>query len=333
MDFILGKITAGKDFENADLQVQMKWQTGDIPDQTGKIALVTGGNSGLGYESVKALARKNASVVLTSRDMGKGEAARKRIIEGWPGARIEVIPLDLASLASIRQFAGVIHEKYDQLNILINNAGVMATPKSETADGFELQFGTNHLGHFALTGWLLELVLATPQSRVVTVSSLGEWFFPINFSDLMGRRFYYRWIAYCQSKLANLLFAYELQRRLAGAGVHPISLAAHPGFTSTNLRAKLLSPETPLFQRMVGAFGELISRSSAEMGALPQLYAATAPAVSGGEYYGPDGFLQLSGYPRQVRSSRRSHDRETARRLWEISETLTGIWYKVSNRK
>jgi protochlorophyllide reductase len=330
MDFLPGRITAGEDFENANLQAQMNWQTQDIPDQTGKIALVTGGNSGLGYESVKALARKNASVILACRDMGKGEAARKRIIEGWPGAGIEVIPLDLASLASIRQFAGRLKEKYDRLDILINNAGVMATPRSETVDGFELQFATNHLGHFALTGRILEVLLATPQSRVVTVSSLGERFFRINFSDLMGRRFYYRWVAYCQSKRANMLFAYELQRRLARAGAQTISLAAHPGFTSTNLRAKLLSPETPLFQRMVGAFGELISRSSAEMGALPQLYAATAPAVSGGEYYGPDGFLQLSGHPRQVRSSRRSHDREAARRLWEISEKLTGVRYRFS---
>jgi protochlorophyllide reductase len=307
------------------LTIPHRWTEADIPDQAGKIAVVTGGNVGLGHETVKALARKHAHVVIACRDVEKGSAARDRVLQSVPGASIEVMRLDLASLDSIRSFAGEFQARHDRLDLLVNNAGVMATPRLTTADGFELQLGTNHLGHFALTGYLVELILKTPLSRVVTVSSLGERFGRLDFADLMGEKFYNRWIAYCQSKLANVLFAYELQHRLEAAGATALSLAAHPGFASTNLRTKLRSQETPWFHRVSGFIIEWMSRSSAEQGALPQLYAATALGVRGGDYYGPDGLFQISGFPRRLRSSRGSYDESLADRLWKVSEELTAV--------
>jgi NAD(P)-dependent dehydrogenase (short-subunit alcohol dehydrogenase family) len=236
--------------------------------------------------------------------------------------------LDLAGLASIRQFTEAFKLNHDQLHILVNNAGVMATPRRTTVDGFELQFGTNHLGHFALTGWLLDVLLKTRNSRVVTVSSSAEQVGRIKLDDLMGEKSYERWSAYGQSKLANVLFAYELQRRLSAAGASTISLAVHPGYTATKLRTRLMTRETPLFHRILSYFFESLSQS-AEMGALSQLYAATAPDARGGEYYGPDGFLQRTGYPKQLRSSRRSYDETLARQLWTVSEELTGVEYEA----
>jgi NAD(P)-dependent dehydrogenase (short-subunit alcohol dehydrogenase family) len=306
-----------------------QWTEANIPDQSGKVAIVTGGNAGLGYETVKALAGKGAHVVLACRTVEKGNAARGRILQSALQAAVEVLRLDLASLASIQEFAGEFRAKYDRLHLLVNNGGVMATPRSTTADGFELQLGTNHLGHFTLTGLLIDLILLTPTSRVVTVSSIGERFGWINMNDLMGKKFYERWIAYCQSKLANLLFTYELQRRLEAAKATTISLAAHPGFASTGLRTKLRSRETPWFHRISSVVFEWMSRSSAGQGALPQLYAATAPGVRGGEYYGPDGFFQMGGFPRRVKSSRRSYDKELAKNLWRVSEELTGVVWRL----
>lgn len=303
-----------------------KWTTEHIPDQTGKIALVTGGNSGLGYETVKALGQARAHVVLACRNTEKGNVARDQLVQQTPATSIEVREIDLASLASIRQYAEAFKTEHTRLDILVNNAGVMATPRRTTADGFELQFGTNHMGHFALTGLLLEALLHTPDSRVITVSSIGERAGRINFSNLMGEKFYERWSAYNQSKLANILFAYELQRRLKAAGSSTLSLAVHPGFAATELRTELRDRKTPFFQRLMGSFFESLSQS-VEMGVLPQLYAATAPGVQGGEYYGPSGFLERTGYPRRLRSSRRSYDEALARKLWEVSEELTGVKY------
>jgi NAD(P)-dependent dehydrogenase (short-subunit alcohol dehydrogenase family) len=217
-------------------------------------------------------------------------------------ASIEVMPLDLASLASIRQFAEAFRSNHNRLRILVNNAGVMATPHRTTADGFELQFGTNHLGHFALAGLLLDVLLKTPNSRIVAVSSVAEQMGRINFDDLMSEKFYERWMAYSQSKLANVLFAYELQRKLNAASASTISLVVHPGVAATNLRTKLMTRETPLLHRIQGYFWEAL-KQSVEKGALPQLYAATAPGVQGGE--------------------------TLARQLWAVSEELTGVEYKV----
>jgi NAD(P)-dependent dehydrogenase (short-subunit alcohol dehydrogenase family) len=307
-----------------------KWTIENIPDLTGKIALVTGGNSGLGYECVKVFASKGANLVLSCRDLEKGNAARESILQELPDAQVEVMGLDLANLSSIHQFAVDFTSHYDNLHILINNAGVMATPHRTTVDGFELQFGTNHLGHFALTGLLMDVLLRTPKSRVVTVSSNAERFGWIDFKNLKGERFYERWIAYCQSKLANVLFAYELQRRLNAIGAKTISLVAHPGYTVTGLRTELMGKKTPLLLRILATFFERISQD-VEMGVLPLLYAATDPKVSGGEYYGAGGFFQIRGYPKQVRSSKKSYNRELARRLWEVSENLTNVKYQVFN--
>ncbi len=305
-----------------------KWTSEDIPDQAGKTVIVTGGNSGLGYETVKALAAKRAHVILACRDTARGEAARDQIRQQTTEASIEVMPLDLASLDSVRHFAEAFKSNHDQLHLLINNAGVMATPHRTTADGFELQLGTNHLGHFALTGLLLEVLVKTPDSRVVTVTSMAEQMGRINFDDLMSEKSYERWTAYAQSKLANVLFAYELQRKLEAANASTISLTAHPGVAATNLRGKLMTRETPLLHRVQGYFWEMISQSL-EKGVLPQLYAATGPNVEGGEFYAPDGFLQRAGYPKKTRSSGKSYDETLAQKLWAVSEELTGVVYKV----
>jgi hypothetical protein len=310
------------------MAIKHRWTTEDIPDLAGSVALVTGGNSGLGFETVKTLAGKHAHVILACRDITKGNVARDQIYQQTPDASIEVMPLDLASLASIRQFAEAFKLNHNQLHVLINNAGVMATPRQTTVDGFELQFGTNHLGHFALTGLLLEVLLKTPNSRVVSVSSIAEQMGRINLDDLMGEKSYERWIAYSQSKLANVLFAYELHRKLNKMQASTISLAAHPGVAATNLRTKLLTRETPLLHRLQGYFWEVISQS-VEISVLPQLYAATAPHVNGGEFYGPAGFLQRTGYPKKLRSSRRSYDEALAKQLWVVSEELTEGAYKI----
>jgi NAD(P)-dependent dehydrogenase (short-subunit alcohol dehydrogenase family) len=308
------------------MEVHKPWSAEQIPDQSGKVVLITGANSGLGYESALALARAGAQVIMGCRNSEKSETARQQILEQVPGASVALQALDLSSLGSIRGAARQVKSAQSRLDILINNAGVMATPRRTTADGFELQFGTNHLGHFALTGLLLDLLLATPRSRIVTVTSLGEYTGRIRFDDLMREKSYERWTAYGQSKLANLLFAFELQRKLEAAGAETISLAAHPGFSSTNLRQTQLQEAQPIHQRLLFNLFEMPGQS-ATMGALPQLYAATAPDVQGGDYYGPGGFFQVRGYPKLVKPSGQARDREVARRLWQVSEQLTGVDY------
>jgi NAD(P)-dependent dehydrogenase (short-subunit alcohol dehydrogenase family) len=293
------------------------WTAENIPDLAGKTAIVTGANSGIGYEMARALARKEATVILACRNTAKGEAAVRQIDQEYPEAKAEFMQLDLSGLASVRRFADELTSRYDRLDILINNAGIMVPPFGKTADGFELQFGTNHLGHFALTGLLLDLIIQTPRARVITVSSGGHRFGKIDFDNLNAERGYNRQRAYAQSKLANLLFTYELQRRFEGAGVDTIAVAAHPGWTATNLQAHW---------RMVRILNPLIAQKS-EMGALPALYAATAPDVQGGDYYGPGGWQELRGYPTKVQSSESSHDTAVAARLWATSEELTGVRY------
>jgi NAD(P)-dependent dehydrogenase (short-subunit alcohol dehydrogenase family) len=301
-----------------------KWTTDDIVDLTGRNAVVTGANTGLGLETARELAAKGATVVLAVRDLAKGEAARADIAAGVPGADVSVQALDLASLESIRAAAADLHERFDAIDLLINNAGVMFTPKSTTQDGFELQLGVNHLGHFALTGRLLDLMLSVDGSRIVTVSSGAHKFkSSIDLTDLAGTDGYNRTAAYGRSKVANLLFTYELQRRLDAAGAPTSALAAHPGGSNTEL-----ARNAPVAMRAVGVVFRPFMQSAA-MGALPTLRAATDPAAVGGQYYGPDGFGEFRGSPVLVESTDRSHDEELQHGLWDASAILTGVAFPV----
>ncbi|WP_454788310.1 SDR family NAD(P)-dependent oxidoreductase [Mycolicibacterium lutetiense] len=297
-----------------------KWTTAKIPDQSGRTAIVTGANTGLGLETAKALAAKGAHVVLAVRNLDKGAAAAEWISRSVPKADLELQRLDLGSLASVREAADELREKHHRIDLLINNAGVMTPPKETTSDGFELQFGTNHLGHFALTGLLLDRLLPVVGSRIVTVSSIGHRFSRgIRFEDLQWERSYNRLQAYGQSKLANLLFTYELQRRLTGQ--HTTALAAHPGGSDTELARHLPGA----MQRAVPLLRPLFQEAA--MGALPTLRAATDPGALGGQYYGPDGLGEQKGHPKLVTSNERSYDTELQRRLWTVSEELTGVTF------
>ncbi|HVT20928.1 MAG TPA: oxidoreductase [Mycobacteriales bacterium] len=306
-----------------------RWTAQDIPDQSGRVAVVTGANSGLGYHTALELARHGAKVVVASRSDVRGKEAVARIIAEIPDADLDLRALDLADLAHVRTFADAIQASYPSIDLLINNAGVMAIPRQVTKDGFEMQFGTNHLGHFALTGLLLPLLLRTPDARVVTVSSTAHKPGRIDFDDLQHERSYRRWRVYSDTKLANLLFAYELQRRLTASGSGLISVAAHPGTSATNLVA--VSAQDNIIKRLVMPAGARLVSQSAAKGALPQLYAATAPDVKGGEYFGPNGIAESFGYPKRVDSNPASKDLDAAARLWAISEQLTGVSYDSLN--
>ncbi|HEY2385409.1 MAG TPA: oxidoreductase [Candidatus Binatia bacterium] len=304
------------------------WTAAALPDLAGRTIVVTGANSGLGWETALELARKRATVVLACRNTESGTAAAARIAASVPGAAVEVLALDLASLASIRAFVDAFHARHRVLDVLINNAGVMALPHRTTADGFEMHVGTNHLGHFALTGLLADRLLAAARPRVVTVSAGFYRLGRIRLDDLHWQRRRYRsMLAYAQSKLANLLFTLELQRRADAAGAPLLSVASHPGYAATNLQ--FAGPR----MRGSSVLGGLMSLSnrwfsqSAAMGALPTLYAAAAPEVRGGQYFGPDGFAELSGHPTVVGCNAAARDPEVARRLWEVSEQLTGVTY------
>jgi NAD(P)-dependent dehydrogenase (short-subunit alcohol dehydrogenase family) len=305
-----------------------KWGTAAVPDQSGRTAVVTGANTGIGYHTAAVLAHRGAHVVLAVRNLEKGNAALARIVAADPKADVTLQQLDLSSLESVRTAAEALRSAYPRIDLLINNAGVMWTPKQLTADGFEMQFGTNHLGHFALTGLLLDNLLPVRGSRVVTVSSLGHRIrAAIHFDDLQWERGYDRVAAYGQSKLANLLFTYELQRRLATRAAtkrYTIAVAAHPGGSNTELARHL----PVVFKPAVALLGPVVFQSAA-MGALPTLRAATDPDVEGGQYYGPDGFAGQRGHPKLVSSSAQSHDEDLQRRLWEVSEELTGVRFPV----
>jgi NAD(P)-dependent dehydrogenase (short-subunit alcohol dehydrogenase family) len=302
-----------------------KWTAERIPDQGGRTAVVTGANSGLGLVTARELARKGAAVVLACRNLAKGEAARSEIEAAAPGAPLELEELDLSSLDSVRAFAERFRGRHDGLDLLINNAGVMAPPRSQTADGFELQFGTNHLGHFALTGLLIGSMEGREDGRVVTLSSTAHRTGRIAFDNLGGEHRYFRWRAYGQSKLANLLFALELERRLRAAGSSVKSMAAHPGYAATNLQ----SAGPPLVDRLVMSVSNRVIAQSDEMGALPTLYAATEPGLPGGTYAGPGGFAEQRGHPEPVAPSKAARDEEVARRLWEVSEEMTGVRFEL----
>jgi len=296
----------------------------DVPSQAGRTAVVTGATSGIGFEAATVLAQRGTAMVLACRDPQRGKDAADRITAAAPGASVTVVRLDLASLASVTEAAQEIRAGHERLDLLINNAGVMFPPYSATADGFELQFGTNHLGHFALTGLLLDRLLTVPGSRVVTVSSNMHKVGRIDFADLASQRRCRRVAAYAQSKLANLMFSYELQRRLAAAGVPTAALAAHPGTARTSL-TRHLPAGLELGNR---TFGRPFAQSAA-MGALPTLRAATDPAARGGQYYGPGGWLEMMGYPRLVSGTARARDSQAQRRLWQESEGLTGVIFGV----
>ena len=296
-----------------------EWTSANIPDQTGRTAVITGANTGLGYETAAALAAKGARVVLAVRNVDKGKHAAERITAITPAADVAVQELDLTSLESIRAAADQLRSDHDQIDLLINNAGVMVNPKSRTKDGFELQFGTNHLGHFAFTGLLLDRLLSVPDSRVVTVSSVGHRIGRIRFDDLQSERGYSGLGAYGQSKLANLLFTYELQRRLTGT--RTIAAGAHPGVSKSELGRHA----SPWLRLVFGPFE--LTAQGADMGALPELRAATDPGVLGGQYYGPGGIFEMRGYPKVVSSNDRSHNVDVQKRLWAVSEELTGVVY------
>ena len=303
----------------------MSWTTTQIPDLTGKVAAVTGANTGIGLETARALAEAGASVTLAVRNLDKGAAAADEIRSRYLAADLELLELDLASLESIHNAAAELRSRVDRIDLLINNAGVMYTPRQQTTDGFEMQFGTNHLGHFAWTGMLIDRLVPVPGSRVVTVSSVGHRIRSrIDFDDLNVERGYNRVAAYGRSKLANLMFTYELQRRLAVGGAATIALAAHPGGANTELGRHMRGARVlqPLMSSMA---------QSAAMGALPTLRAATDPTAKGGQYYGPDGFMESRGNPVLVTSSNRSHSEEDQRRLWAASEELTGVMFPIDS--
>jgi len=302
-----------------------KWTADRIPDQSGRTAVVTGANSGLGLETARQLARAGARVVMACRNLEKGEAARRDIAASAPGAELELEQLDLAGLDSVRSFAARYRSSHDGLDLLINNAGVMAPPRQRTADGFELQFGTNHLGHFALTGLLIGAMEGREDGRVVTLSSQAHRTGRIAFDNLGGDRHYFRWRAYGQAKLANLIFALELERRLSAAASTIKSMAAHPGYAATNLQ----SAAAPLVDRLVMKVSNLVIAQSDEMGALPVLYAATEPGLPGGTYAGPDGIGEQRGHPKPVAPNGAARNEKTAKRLWEVSEQMTGVRFEL----
>lgn len=310
--------------------VPMTWNEKDVPDESGRVAIVTGSNTGLGYDTARVLAARGARVVLAVRDTAKGEQAAARIRGLSAAAEVTVHKLDLGSLASVRAAATEIGATFPRIDLLINNAGVMYPPKQTTADGFELQFGTNHLGHFALTGLLLNNMLNVEDSRVVAVASIAHNIrAEIDFDDLQWEsRRYDRVAAYGQSKLANLMFTYDLQHRLAAAaeakGAKTIAVAAHPGVAATELVRHVPGASLPGVSWLSG---RLLNTS--ELGALPTLRAATDPAVRGGQYYGPDGFKELRGYPVLVTSNAQSTDKAVQERLWSVSEELTGVTFPV----
>jgi NAD(P)-dependent dehydrogenase (short-subunit alcohol dehydrogenase family) len=300
------------------------WTTGDVPDCAGRTVVVTGANSGIGLEATRVLAGAGAHVVMACRSVDEAAAEREAILEAFPGASLTVRELDLADLESVRAFADWAEESLGRIDVLCNNAGVMAVPRSETADGFETQFGVNHLGHFALTGLLFEQLRAAPDARVVTQSSGAHTRGEMDFDDLRGEENYDKWGAYARSKLANLLFAYELDRRY---GDEVTSVGCHPGYAATNLQYRGPEAEGSRVRMAVMKVANAVVAQSARAGALPMLYAVTADDVEGGDYVGPGGLLKMRGAPEKQRSAGQSYDEETAERLWSVSVEATGVGF------
>ena len=306
-----------------------RWAASDIPDQTGRTILITGANSGLGLRSAEALAAAGARVLMACRNAEKAETARAGVAQLASGPPPEVVPLDLSDLESVASVAGRLPADVDRLDVLLNNAGVMAVPLARTPQGFEMQFGTNHLGHFALTSRLLPVLLQAEAPRVITISSFGHKPGHIRWDDPNWQQRYSAWPAYFQTKLANLLFTSELQRQSTEAGARLLAAAAHPGYASTNLVAS--GPGSgSRFMRIGGDLTNRMLGQPDHKGALPQLYAATMPDVAGNDYWGPDGFMEQRGYPKRVSRTKKASNAEDARRLWALSEELTGTAYTWS---
>jgi NAD(P)-dependent dehydrogenase (short-subunit alcohol dehydrogenase family) len=305
-----------------------RWGASDLVDQSGRTVLVTGASSGLGLRTAEALAAKGARVLMACRSAAKGAAAHEQVSAVATGPVPEVVALDLADLASVRACADKVAAAVEQIEVLVNNAGVMAVPFGRTADGFEMQLGTNHFGHFALTGLLLPLLRRAGAARVVTISSIYHRGGRMRWDDLHAeRRRYHRWPAYGQAKLANLLFMHELDRRAREAGSPLVSVAAHPGYADTHLQVAGAEQAGRRLTAGVMSLGNRLIAQSDAMGALPQLYAATAPDVEGGQYFGPDRLFGFRGHPTRARSSRAARNADAARRLWQISEDATGVVY------
>lgn len=301
------------------------WSYSDIPDQDGKIAIVTGANSGLGYFTAKGLAEKGCKVIMACRNTEKGERARSSLMKTTPGADLHVMQLDLAELASVRNFASEFASQYEKLDLLINNAGLMAIPRRETADGFEMQFGVNHLGHFALTGLLFGLLKSTGGSRIVTVSSMAHNMGNIRFDDINWEKGYNKWKAYGMSKLANIHFTLEMADRVLARGIEMKVLMAHPGYADSKLIEK--GPEMNGSNFLVKA-GRLLNKmvaQSTEMGALPTLYAATAPEAVHRAYYGPRRMGGMRGYPERTFPNKKKLSKDVQQELWRLSESMTGV--------
>lgn len=306
--------------------MNQKWTQNDIPNLSGKVIVITGANSGLGLACAKTLAAKGATVVMTARNVQKGEAARGEILQEQPHASLDLMKLDVGDLSSVRAFAAAFKDKYARLDILLNNAGVMAIPRQETPDGFEMQLGVNHLGHFALTGLLLNVITKTPNARIHNVSSSANYTGTINFDDLMGEKNYSRWGAYGQSKLANVFFTFELQKRLSAAGHDTIANVSHPGVVIGNLQANSVAQSGTGLEGLLYRLIEPILAQDIGMGVLPMLYGMTAKEARGGVFYGPRTF-NLRGYPAEKKANKEAYDAEALRRFWDVSEQLTGVKY------
>jgi len=308
------------------------WSQKDIPNLTDKVVVITGANSGLGFESAKTLAGKGATVVMTARNLSKGQKAFDEILEQHPTASLDLMKLDVGDLTSVRTFVDAFKAKYDRLDILLNNAGLMAIPRQETADGFEMQLGVNHLGHFALTGLLLDVIVRTPNARIHNVSSSANYMGTINFDDLMGENEYSRWGAYGQSKLANVFFSFELQKRLQQAGYDTIVNVSHPGLVMGNLQANSVEESGTGMEAILYRLAGPLMAQDITMGVLPMLYGMTAEDAKGGVFYGPRTF-NLRGYPAEKKANDEAYDAKKLSRFWDVSEQLTGITYNFDVRE
>jgi len=303
------------------------WSPAEIPDLTGKIIVVTGANSGLGFECSKLFAGKGATVVMAVRNLDKGEQARSDILDLHPGASLELMELDLSSLDSVEAFAADFKARYERLDILLNNAGLMAVPRQETADGFEMQLGVNHLGHFALTGLLLEVIVKTPEARIHNVTSTANFMGTINFDDLMGEEEYSRWAAYGQSKLANVFFTFELDKRLQAAGHDTMVNVSHPGLVIGNLQANSVEQSGTRIEAVLYQLSKLFLARDISKGIEPMLYAMTAEEAQSGVLYGPK-YIHHLGPVAETKANEAAYDAEARQRFWEISEALTGVTYE-----